>query len=310
MPAARSRTHRNTSAVPWHTVHGAVLVRAHISRPSRARVGDQIGGRQAAHAGERQTPTSAASVRSRTEGTVPREAAEAGSESSLAAVAVMLQAASMERCRTCGRPTPHVVGRRGGLSCMFCRRRLRARARVAKGEKIGTRQPQPKGLARWGDRLHVADSLYSVALRAEAALGLLWSRVGHDAAVVHPAGCEMCGAWAGQPERLQNAHGWSRTSRAIMFHPHNTFALCYPCHRRHTPRNSDAVEAPVWRAWCERAVGTEAWLRVCAAKSASRRGQDLAAVVLDCRQRIAALPLGDVREWAQEREAAIMQRAT
>lgn len=222
----------------------------------------------------------------------------------------MLHAAAFAPCRMCGRKTPHVVGRRGGLTCMLCRRRARGNARVSKGEQIGTRAPQPKGLARWGDRLRVADALYSVALRSEAAVGLLWSRAGHIAAAVHPVGCEMCGAWPGQPARLQNAHGWSRSSRAIMFHPHNTFALCYPCHRRNTPRNSDAVEAPVWRAWCERAVGAEAWLRVCAAKSASRRGLDLAAVVLGARYRIGTLPPGDVREWALEREAAIMRRAT
>lgn len=181
---------------------------------------------------------------------------------------------------------------------MTCRKAVRVAKRAAKAARIGA-----PGLTRWRDTLHIADSLYSVALRARAAVGTLVAAEGHTGRDVHSIGCEMCGNHESNPKSLQCAHGWSRVSMAIRFNGRNTFALCSHCHMRNTPRNSDAVEAPVWRAWCEMAVGAEAWALV----SAARRGglPDLGAVMMAARLAIEALPIGDVRDWGFERMRSI-----
>lgn len=223
-----------------------------------------------------------------------------------------LHASSIAPCQQCRGVRPHLQTRQG-LRCMGCGTRRRRQQRREKGERIGTRRPQPVGLETWAARCKLADDLYSIALRARHAVGLVGEP--RDLTVVHHAGCEMCGACADEPQRMQCAHGWSRRFYSIRFHPANTFSLCSQHHREFTPKSwaaADGDEAGVaiaWRGWCERAVGPEAWSLVCAARSCSKRGLDLEAIALDARIRIDALPAGPVREWAQEREHFYSRRA-
>jgi hypothetical protein len=217
---------------------------------------------------------------------------------------VALIAATYGPCRRCRRKQPHDSKGR----CMACQIKARGKRRQDKGVRIGTRQEQPAALRTFGLRRTLADRMYSVALRAEQALG--FPHGPRDYSVAHEVGCEMCGAYMGMPESLQCAHGWSRGANTIRYHSANTFGLCWHCHHNSTPtrtllRTEHADIGARWLDWCTRAVGAAAWQQVCAAKSASTRALDLAAVMVDATQRVGKLPPGEVREWALGRLDAI-----
>lgn len=186
-----------------------------------------------------------------------------------------LRYADFRHCEACGRGTPH--NKRG--VCAVCRAGRKRAVRKAKASTQGG------CLARWSDLRGIADSLWSVWVRAAA------------------PGCRMCGV-PYDPDQLQNAHGYTREDRVIRFDPDNTFALCAADHRRHTPPR------PAWYAWMCEQLGAERFNRL---ERLSMIGGkfgvgDLHAVILDAQQRIAALPSGPRKEWADERARVILER--
>jgi hypothetical protein len=177
----------------------------------------------------------------------------------------------LEFCEPCKRVTPHTSRR----ACKPCRAKARRAVRRA---KVGA------PLARYGDLLKIADELWSA-----------WVRASHET-------CEMCRVPL-HPAVLQCAHGYSREDRIIRFDPDNTFALCSGCHRRHTPARQP------WYDWMRERLGD----RFDRIERASRMGgklrmSDLQLVVVDAEARIAALPDGDRKAWALERQAKVTER--
>lgn len=143
-------------------------------------------------------------------------------------------------------------------------------------------------LARFNELLPIASDLFSVWTRAQA------------------AGCRMCAAQL-PPELLQWAHHFTRGLRHLMFHPLNWSVLCSPCHRRHTPADSN----PHWLDWLrDERLGPEDFERLEFLRRARGRFRlgDVHAVILEAQQGIALLPVGPRREWAEEKAAAILER--
>lgn len=196
----------------------------------------------------------------------------------------MIGAADVRLCEKCKRGTPH--NRKG--ACVLCGARVRKATRAARRSVVGS------PLASYSLLLGVADNLWSYWLRA------YWGI------------CEVCSAPM-DPDRLQCCHGYSRKDRAIRFSPDNTFSGCNSCHRRHSPPGAE------WYHWmrqryAERAAldgmnvaeahahAASTWARVEMA-SMGRGGKltsyALQGVIADAQARIAALPAGPRKEWAQ-----------
>jgi hypothetical protein len=178
-------------------------------------------------------------------------------------------------CEKCQRGTGHT---KAG-ACSVCRGRQRRATRRAKSSAQGS------NLARFGDVRKIADDLWSV-----------WVRAAHER-------CEMCDA-PFRPEAMDCAHGFSRAERAIRFDPTNTFALCSADHLRHTPPRQ------AWWDWMREYLGSGAYERLAyLSRIGGKFGlSDCHLVILDARQRIAALPEDERKAWARGREAAILER--
>lgn len=186
-----------------------------------------------------------------------------------------LRYADFRFCNECQRGTPHNA--KGG--CATCRSRVRHAVRKAKASAQGS------NLVRYSDVRRIADDLWSVMVRASH------------------VGCVMCGA-PSHPSKRQCAHGWSREERIIRFDPDNTFSLCPSCHRRHTPPGQ------LWLDWMLKYLGEERYGRLAylSRVGGKLRLSDVHLVIVDAQQRIAALPEGENKTWAREREQAIGER--
>lgn len=181
---------------------------------------------------------------------------------------------TFEPCERCQRVTPRT--KRG--DCVKCRARLRRAKRKAKAVATGS------NLERHGQLMEIADNLWSVWVRAAA------------------AGCELCGV-PFHPRDLQWAHGYTRRKLRIRYHLDNGFALCPADHRRHTP------PGPEWYEWMQQHLGVDRFraLSLCASAGPKLTTSVLHLVMLDARQRIAALPETERKEWARVREAVILE---
>lgn len=168
------------------------------------------------------------------------------------------------------------------------RRGRKPRKPIARGKR-------PAALSVYGVERELADDLSKIIVRAEHALGIAQRRAG----VAKAPGCELCGAFAGEPKCLQWAHGITRGRIAIRYHPDNTFALCAACHMRYT-----YALRHEWDSVHRAMIGGVVYARLLAANRGGRRSVDLALVILDAEARISALPDGSVRDWALERRDA------
>lgn len=198
----------------------------------------------------------------------------------------MIGAADVRYCEKCRRGTPH--SRRG--DCKPCLSQRRRAVRIARRSVVGS------PLLSYKQLLKIADDLWSIWVRA------YWD------------GCEMCFAPL-HPAQLQCMHGFTRQDRSIRFDVDNTFAGCPSCHRRHTPARAD------WYEWMRERLalrlragigrgGPDPYTRLELASKA--RGGKLTAyalhgVIADAQARIAALPAGPRREWAEERAARVLE---
>ena len=169
--------------------------------------------------------------------------------------------------------------------------------RGPKPRKPIRRSRRPAALSRYGRLQELTDAYARVACRAEHALGVAARRRGE----ANAAGCELCGAFAGDaflssPASLQWAHGITRGAHAIRYHSDNTFALCSACHMLYTYSRREE-----WPDVVQRLIGHEGWMRLLAARNAKRASVDLQLVVLECRQRVERLPEHPIKTWALER---------
>lgn len=198
----------------------------------------------------------------------------------------MIGAADIRYCTHCKRGTPH--SRKG--DCKPCVSQRRRATRLARRSVVGS------PLLAYGLLLESADRVWSAWVRA------FWD------------GCEVCYAPM-HPSHLQCMHGYSRQDRAIRFSVDNTFAGCASCHRRHTPPRAD------WWEWMRERLavrlragigtsGPDPFARLELASKA-RYGRltayALHGVIADAQARIAALPDGPRKEWAQEMAAKAIE---
>lgn len=174
--------------------------------------------------------------------------------------------------------------------------RRAARRRKAKA----ARKAKPPGV-KWLE--HLADDLWSILIRA--------TRDGCELAGYPEHRAAHCWGQPGHPSEQQCAHATTRSDRGTRFDPAATFALCIPCHRRHTPSSS-----ALWHDWLQARLGAQVYAAMMARAvewSAGSRKRTAGDLVDICRETLAAIrEMGYSqhrwKEWAEERVQALQPR--